>query len=283
MLYPPADRVDAAAAVHTTIWRERSTVWRDWGKGPPVLLVHGGFGSWTHWAKTIPALSPDRRVLAPDMPGFGESENPTLEDGLVAIPGAMFAGLNELVDLNEGIDIVGFSFGTVMAGALARQLYDENPAYVRSLTLIAPAGLGIVTRNFDDLERSRPNMSDAEIRELHRRNLGIIMFGDPGNITEETIDLQIANTSRTRVSGKPYSRSDALIRACDGLGIGHIDFIWGTKDAYALRNEPKYSTAVRAAHPDARIHHIDGAGHWAQYEAPHAINNLLLDILEAAN
>ena len=32
-------------------------VWHKWGAGPPVLLFHGGYGSWTHWIRTVPALA----------------------------------------------------------------------------------------------------------------------------------------------------------------------------------------------------------------------------------
>lgn len=49
------------------------------GDGPPVVLLHGGgideaLLSWRH---ALPALATDRRVVAPDWPGYGESDPPT--------------------------------------------------------------------------------------------------------------------------------------------------------------------------------------------------------------
>ncbi|WP_373089376.1 alpha/beta fold hydrolase [Sneathiella sp.] len=272
--------MNASAALKSTTWRSASTVWRIWGAGPPVILLHGGYGSWTHWLRTIPALTGKYTVLVPDMPGFGDSENPTLDNALEAIPGALLGGLETLIDINHGINIVGFSFGTVMAGQLAKLMNEVHPGKLLSLTFIAPAGLGFVTRSFEDLTRPRPDMSIAERREMHRKNLGIVMISDTSKITDETIDLQFDNAARARVYGKPYSRSDALLRACAGLPLPQVDAIWGSKDSYALRNEPDYSVSVKALHPDIRVHHIDGAGHWVQYEKPQQLNSVLLDCLE---
>ena len=53
-----------------------SVVWRSWGEGPPLVLLHGASGSWTHWIRNILPLAARFRVLVPDMPGFGDSEAP---------------------------------------------------------------------------------------------------------------------------------------------------------------------------------------------------------------
>ncbi|MDB5843914.1 MAG: hydrolase-like protein, partial [Polaromonas sp.] len=52
-------------------------VWRCWGEGAPVVLLHGGSGSWTHWIRNIPTLvACSRQVWAPDLPGFADSASP---------------------------------------------------------------------------------------------------------------------------------------------------------------------------------------------------------------
>ena len=53
-----------------------SMVWWSWGGGPALVLLHGGAGSWQHWVRTVPAFSRTHRVLAPDLPGLGESADP---------------------------------------------------------------------------------------------------------------------------------------------------------------------------------------------------------------
>src|SRR5207244_9095176 len=51
-------------------------VWRCWGAGPPLVLLHGGYGSWMHWIRNVLPLSRQFRVLAPDLPGLRESATP---------------------------------------------------------------------------------------------------------------------------------------------------------------------------------------------------------------
>ena len=50
-----------------------SVVWHGWGAGGVVVLLHGTSGSWRRWVRNISALARDHRVLAPDIPGLGES------------------------------------------------------------------------------------------------------------------------------------------------------------------------------------------------------------------
>jgi len=47
-------------------------VWRCWGEGTPLVLLHGGTGSWLHWIRNVEALSCDMMVVVPDLPGSGE-------------------------------------------------------------------------------------------------------------------------------------------------------------------------------------------------------------------
>ena len=51
-------------------------IWHVWGEGPPLALLHGGYGSWTHWIRNVIPLSRAFTVAAPDLPGLGESATP---------------------------------------------------------------------------------------------------------------------------------------------------------------------------------------------------------------
>ena len=48
----------------TTPCGSGSLAWRRWGEGVPIVLAHGGSGSWTHWIKTIPELAKRFTVYA---------------------------------------------------------------------------------------------------------------------------------------------------------------------------------------------------------------------------
>ena len=43
------NRLDAFSERRDTPCGEGTMVWRAWGGGVPLVLLHGGFGSWTHW------------------------------------------------------------------------------------------------------------------------------------------------------------------------------------------------------------------------------------------
>ena len=51
-------------------------VWHSWGRGEPLVLLHGGTGSWLHWVRNVEPLARDFTVLVPDLPGSGESASP---------------------------------------------------------------------------------------------------------------------------------------------------------------------------------------------------------------
>ncbi len=74
-------------------------VWRVWGEGEPLVLFHGGSGSWTHWIRNIAELSRHYELWVADIPGLGDSTMPpqpwvpqTIADVVVAGLGELFPG-----------------------------------------------------------------------------------------------------------------------------------------------------------------------------------------------
>src|ERR1044071_795728 len=118
-----ADRVETPGGGGTMAWRL-------WGSGPPLVLLHGGYGSWMHWIRNVLPLSRQFRVIAPDLPGLGDSATapePWTADGLAAI---VVAGLREIVPEGEELRLAGFSFGGVIGGSVAAQLGDRLRNFV---------------------------------------------------------------------------------------------------------------------------------------------------------
>lgn len=106
------------------------------GAGVPLLLIHGFGGSAANWQLTQQVLAANRRVIAFDLPGHGQSpalvEPPTLAR-LAQVTSHVLAGLGV-----PRAHVLGHSLG----GGIALSLCDINPAQVASLSLLAPAGLG---------------------------------------------------------------------------------------------------------------------------------------------
>ncbi len=107
------------------------------GDGPPLLFIHGLGGAWQNWLLNMPAFADSHRVVALDLPGFGESEMPADESDL-SIQG--FAKVVDAVCTELAIDcpiVVGNSMG----GFAGAELAISYPTRVKQLVLVSAAGI----------------------------------------------------------------------------------------------------------------------------------------------
>jgi pimeloyl-ACP methyl ester carboxylesterase len=124
-LFLPAELAAALAGAERCVSSHQGaqTVWHAWGDAsqPVVVLLHGGSGSWTHWVRNVaPLRDAGWRVLAADLPGFGDSELPARCTDVIDLPEHLHAGLQQLQAAGvcaAASAVLGFSFGG-MAGAL---------------------------------------------------------------------------------------------------------------------------------------------------------------------
>jgi pimeloyl-ACP methyl ester carboxylesterase len=79
------------------------------GEGPPVVLLHGWPQHWWIWRKVIPALASERRVICPDLRGFGWSDAPAGPYELQGFADDILALLDEL-ELGQ-VDLIGHDWG----------------------------------------------------------------------------------------------------------------------------------------------------------------------------
>lgn len=115
------------------------TNYHDLGRGFPVMLIHGsgpGVSAWANWRLVMPALAETRRVIAPDMAGFGFTERRA--GAVYSMAGwiAQAEGLLDALRLPQ-VDLVGNSFG----GALSLALAIRHPQRVRRIVLMGAAGV----------------------------------------------------------------------------------------------------------------------------------------------
>jgi pimeloyl-ACP methyl ester carboxylesterase len=105
------------------------------GQGPPLLLVHGFLASHTAWDAVFAHLSARFRVIAPDLPGFGDSEKPP--PARFAYTLAAFA--ESLVDLMAAADVSRAAVvGQRMGAAVALTMAVTYPDLVERLVLVSP-------------------------------------------------------------------------------------------------------------------------------------------------
>ena len=265
-----------ASELHLTPCGDGEMAWRAWGREnlEPVVLCHGGAGSWSHWIKTIPALQSRYQVWAPDLPGLGDSAMPPPPLTPAGSATVLANGLRELISPNQPFHLVAFSFGAQVATLAAIDLGDRLLDY----TLVGTAALGHPTPQFN-FPKERPAMTDDERREVHRGTLEMLMFSDPARIDDLALEVQAENVHRARFRSREFASSDIV-----SAGLAHIKVpvktIWGERDVIAVPSLRACFDILRRYHPELITRTIPGAGHWVMYEAADAFNAALLEVLE---
>ena len=265
-------QLEAAAKRSDSPCGTGSMVWWSWGKGPALVLLHGGAGSWQHWVRTVPAFCRTHRVLAPDLPGRGESADPPAPPDMATISAIVGAGLDGLLGLRASYDVVGFSFGASVGGHLALL----HGARVRSLTLVGAGGL-VRPRTPMALERVRDKSGEA-LAEAHRENLHRIMIADPARIDTLAIAIQDWNARHARLDSPALIAKRPLAHSLPQLLVP-VNAIWGERDQLAYYTLEDRIMALRALCPGVNLRIIPVAGHWAAYELADAFNAVLAELL----
>ncbi len=257
------------------------TNYHDMGSGFPVLMIHGsgpGVSAWVNWRLVMPELSKHRRVLAPDMAGFGFTERPegmvynmdTWVDQAVAFIDAL--------DLPQ-VDLVGNSFG----GALALALTIRRPERIRRLVLMGAVGVSFpITPALDAVWGYEPSFENM-------RSIMDVFAYDRGLINDELAKLRYEASIRpgfheSYASMFPAPRQrwvDAL--ASNEADIARIDketlIIHGREDqVIPLDNSLRFANLISRS----QLHVFGRCGHWTQIEHAARFARLVGDFLAEA-
>lgn len=140
---------------------------------PLVLLLHGFTGSKENWLPLMAVLSKDHRVIAPDLPGWGESQRlPGADYGVRAQAGRIAAWLDTLPRPPELL--VGHSMG----GHIAALVAATRPEKVQRLALLSAAGVPFEENAFGRAVLEGGHPFAVEDRTSLDRYLGLV-FADP--------------------------------------------------------------------------------------------------------
>lgn len=265
-------RLGAAARRVETPCGEGRMAWHVWGEGEPLVLLHGGSGSWRHWVRNIGPLSRDRMLVCPDTPGLGESAMPPEAGTPAPVAAVIREGIARVLGPGRRYDLCGFSYGALLSGHVAAQAGEE----LRSVTLVGAGALG-PKRQVTELTKVRSLEGEARIA-AHRHNLAALMFADPRNIDALALAVQEWNTRHARFVSRGFAGTtglrDAIARARCPVAL-----IYGERDAIAWPEVELRFQALRAVQPEAWTGVIPGAGHWVAYEAAESFNAMLADML----
>ncbi|MGB3415109.1 MAG: alpha/beta hydrolase [Mesorhizobium sp.] len=258
-------RLGAHTLAKTAVIRELPSptgpiVYRIWGRTrhKTLVLVHGGSGSWIHWAPVIPLLTRKVRVVAVDLPGFGDSAHGSIRnldeivDGLVAVIECEMRNLTE---------IAAFSFGAVCAAEALRKM--DWPV---DLHAVAPAGFGPSALKPGAL-KSWSTIAELELRLLvHKQNLESSMLSNAAFATPSVVSAYASAVERARFDTRECSFSHLFEIALPKMRLASV--IWGRADAFVGADLDRRRKLIKDVHPGARQETIENCGHWLQLEQP---------------
>lgn len=278
ILFPNDDRAQAEAAIaamdaatvrHEAEHAGTRVVWRSAGQGSPLVLLHGGHGSWRHWIRNLGALARRHTVWVPDMPSFGESGTLTSPADLNHLVATTAATLGQLVGADTPIDLAGFSFGGLCAAHLA-----ARRGHVARLALLGAAGHGTPRRQKAAMVNWRLASGEAALVEDLRHNLRALMLHDERSIDALAVAVHRQACEATRFRSKALSQSSPTKGILDGFSMP-ILFAWGEHDVTA--HPDRVGPWWVDGRPERQWRVVPDAGHWVQFEQAEATNRMLLE------
>lgn len=237
------------------------------GTGPEaVILIHGFGGDLNNWVLNHEVLAQDRTVYALDLPGHGGTSKHVGAATVAELADAAAEFMDRL-----GIDtahLVGHSLG----GAVALALAAERPSRVRSLTLVASAGLGSEI----DADYIKGFVSADSRQELRPKLLKL--FADPNLVTRARVDEILKYKRLENVGASLHALASHLIKdgrqaasmrsLLDELDV-RVLVLWGASD----RILPATHAQGLPARVEVQV--LSGQGHMLMMEAAAEFNQRL--------
>ena len=248
------------------------------GSGPPLLFVHGLGGCWQNWLLNIPEFMGAHRVIAPDLPGFGESQMPAQEITIKGY-GKVLDGLCEALEVENPV-VVGNSMG----GFVGTELALAFPTRVEKLVLVSAAGLSL------ENARQEPLLTGARVWAAGATWLGVRGRSVVTRPRMRRIGMQLLvrypeklspalTYELARGTGTPgfVPAMKALLSYSVREKLSSIEvpvlIVWGRNDMLVPRGDAR--KFVELIGPNARREMFDDTGHLAMLERPSRFNALL--------
>jgi pimeloyl-ACP methyl ester carboxylesterase len=253
-------------------------------EGAPVVFVHGLGGNWQNWLENLPATAERHRVLALDLPGFGESPMP--RDGI-----AISSYARTIDAWLEGLGVGRVAVvGNSMGGFIGADLAIAFPGRVERLVLAAAAGISVTnlrrrpTKTFARVTAALGALTATRRREIiGRRRLRHLVLSTivrhPSRLQPDLLHEIM------RGSGKSgyVDALEALVTYDIRDSLGQIRcptlIVWGREDMLVpVKDAKEFERLI----PESQQIVMEDTGHVPMLERPDAFNRCLLDFLEEA-
>ncbi len=244
-----------------------------YGRGQPVILLHGWLGSWGYWLKTMEALKNDYRCYALDFWGFGESGKERKSYQV-----SDFVNLVDQFMDRLGIDtapIVGHSMG----GTVAISLAVTKPSRVQRVIVVGSPVVGESLNIFLRLS-GKPWIASVVWQMPTALSFGIKAFSPfvvndwPQWYSMITRDISQATLESFFTSIRSLHKTDlrSVLPAITRPVMG----IYGAGDNVVAPNQ---ADLIASSAPLSRIKMMPGSKHFPMLDEPQAFNANLAEFL----
>jgi pimeloyl-ACP methyl ester carboxylesterase len=256
----------------------------DYGSGPALVLLHGMAASWQWWLENIPTLAEHHRVIAVDLPGFGQSEP-------LPAPAEMATHARTVLDLLTALGIESATVaGHSMGGLVAMEMFVADPRRVRNLILVDSGGVPmserrlrvvlVVLRVCSAVLRRRFVRQALATKQWVRRLALRAAFRDPRAMSPE-----LAAKTMPLLGGRGFVDAVAAAGRAVRATVPEattcpVLLVWGERDVIA----PAW--CARQLHdrlPDSELVVFASAGHTPMIEFPGQFNDLASKFMAARN
>lgn len=256
------------------------------GQGPPLLFLHGLGGSKLSWLPILAPLAQRYRIIAPDLPGHGESEKPRAPY-TPQFFARVAARLLDAVGERSAV-LVGNSLG----GRIALEMAWRAPHRADALILLGPAIPGFRNTYLLQFLRVIPTELAAMPFPMRQRlAMAAIrqLMADPRAIPAAAYRagadefIRVHRSARARMAvlaslrALVAERPETLLPRIRKISAPTL-ILWGTHDRLV---PVRLAERLVEAMPAATLHVLPGVGHVPQFEAPGVTLDLMMRFLEA--
>lgn len=246
--------------------RSGPIAYREAGRGPALMLMHGIGGSSKTWEEQYRAFAGSHRVIGWDAPGFGGSD-PAPEQ-------TADRWADEAADLLDRLGVeTAVLLGHSMGGIIAPRVASRHPGRIEKLILSGTRAGFVGALGFEERQREFDTLTPEE-----RGRTRAATMAAPGASAEVLARLALIAGEVTR---EAFAGGVAVLNGTDNRGIlKALDLpalvLCGKEDGIA---PPERGEEIAALLGDVRITHFEGAGHAAYAETPDAYNARLAEFL----
>jgi pimeloyl-ACP methyl ester carboxylesterase len=262
-----AERSAAGLSRHETDVDGFHIVYLEGGQGEPLLLLHGFGADKDNFTRVAKFLTPRFHVIAPDLPGFGESSKPA---------DASYTIVEQVERVHAFAQSLGFKTvhigGSSMGGEISAVYAAKYPAETGSLWLLAPAGVASAPPS-DLALRIQQGGNNPLIAANADEFAAVFQFvmADPPFVPRRILDVMgrtaVANHDlNLKIFGQLHG-SPPLESQVQGLAVP-TRIVWGDKDR-ALNVGG--AGILAGLMPKARVLILPGIGHLPMLERPREV------------